>query len=231
MREDFCGTGRLSCQWVTTHDENTAVGYDLDPEPLAYGKKNHLAALTPQQRKRVQLLRKNVLSVSPEKFELVVAGNFSFFIFKKRADLVAYFTKVRQSLVKGGLLVLEMAGGPGMIAKMRERRRIEVEAEPHRGKKFIYYWHQREFDPITHDALYSIHFKLPSGKMMEHAFVYDWRLWTIPEVRDALQEAGFSESAVYWEREDRQGNGTGEYQRQANGDNSFAWIAQVVGIA
>lgn len=226
MREDFCGTGMLSCHWVAKHPENTAIGLDLDPEPLDYGRKHHIGSLPQSQRRRVKLERGNVLTPGRGKFDLVVAGNFSFFIFKKRDVLLNYFKKVRNSLSTGGVFTLEMAGGPGMITKSRENRTITV---PKVGK-IVYTWHQREFDPITHDALYSIHFKLPNGRKMAHAFEYDWRLWTIPEVRDALLEAGFSRTAVYWEKEDKRGRGTGEYERAENGDNSHAWIAQVVGV-
>jgi len=226
MREDFCGTGALSCRWVESHPENIAVGLDLDPEPLAYGKKVNVGALLPSQRKRVRLLRSNVLAPEKGKYDLIVAANFSFFIFKERATLLKYFQKVRSNLVRGGVFTLEMAGGPGMITKSRENRTIAIP----RAGKVVYTWHQREFDPITHDALYSIHFKLPNGRKMNHVFEYDWRLWTIPEVRDLLHEAGFKKSAVYWEKEDKRGRGTGEYERAENGDNSFAWIAQVVGV-
>jgi len=226
LREDFCGTGMLSCHWVSTHPENTALGLDLDPEPLAYGRKTHMRALRPGQRSRVSLVRENVMTVGPGRFDVVVAGNFSFFIFKKRGELLKYFKKVRGSLATGGVVVLEMAGGPGMTAALRETRRIAI---PGVGK-VLYTWHQRSFDPITHDARYSIHFRLPDGRRLNDAFEYDWRLWTIPEVRDALREAGFRDTVVYWEKEDRQGRGTGEYERADSGDNDHSWIAQVVGI-
>ncbi len=227
MREDFCGTAQLSCQWVSVHAENTAVGLDLDPEPLSYGLKKNVARLKPAQRRRVKLLRRNVLTQGPGKYDLIVAGNFSFFIFKQRAMLLEYFKKARASLADGGVFTLEMAGGPGMIAAVRENRTIPI---PRVGK-VLYTWHQRKFDPITHDALYSIHFKLPNGTRLNHAFEYDWRLWTIPEVRDVLIEAGFRDTVVYWEKEDKKGRGTGEYEQIARGGNSHAWIAQVVGIA
>jgi hypothetical protein len=226
MREDFCGTAALSCQWVAIHPENRAVGLDLDPEPLSYGMKVNVKALKPSQRSRVKLLRKNVLTTGPGKFDLVLAGNFSFFIFKTRPQLLEYFKKVRASLAQGGVFTLEMAGGPGMISQARENRTISI---PRVGK-VLYTWHQRKFDPITHDALYSIHFKLPNGQRMNHAFEYDWRLWTIPEVRDLLIDAGFRKTFVYWEKEDHLGRGTGEYERMEKGDNSHSWIAQVVGV-
>ncbi len=32
---------------------------------------------------------------------------------------------------------------------------------------------------------------------MKHAFTYHWKLWTIPEVLEMLQEAGFAEVHVW----------------------------------
>ena len=43
LREDFCGTGYLSCEWVKDHRLNRAVGHDIDPEPLEWGLE-HLKA-------------------------------------------------------------------------------------------------------------------------------------------------------------------------------------------
>ena len=224
LREDFCGTFQVSCEWVKKNPKNTVIAIDLDQETLDYGKQHHWTNLTPEQKKRVQIKKANVLTPTTPKIDLIVACNFSFFIFKERDLLVKYFKSCFKSLSQKGSLLLELAGGPGMIASMKERRVIHEG----KGSKFTYIWDQISFDPITHDADYAIHFKLPSGKIMKNAFTYDWRLWTIPEVRDALAEAGFSKSCVYWETEHR-GKGTGEYTQQEHGDNSFAWIAYVVG--
>jgi hypothetical protein len=64
---------------------------------------------------------------------------------------------------------------------------------------------------------------------MRNAFTYDWRIWSIPELRDLLIEAGFTETAVYWETEHK-GEATGEYAKSELGDNAYSWIAQVVAI-
>ena len=39
LREDFCGTAKMCCEWVSKRDKNTAVGVDIDPEVLGWGKK------------------------------------------------------------------------------------------------------------------------------------------------------------------------------------------------
>ncbi len=225
LREDFCGTFKMSCEWVKRDPKNTALCLDLDPEPLNYGRANHLAPMPVNQKARIKILQKNVLIPTTSQVDLISAGNFSFYIFKQRDLLLRYFKSCQKSLKKNGMVVLELAGGPGMIAPMREKKEVFL----NKTQKFVYTWHQKSFDPITHDAQYSIHFKLPNGRVMLDQFVYDWRLWTIPEVRDALSEAGFKKTMVYWETAHK-GKGTGEYVHMEQGDNSFAWVAYVIGI-
>ena len=95
---------------------------------------------------------------------------------------------------------------------------------------FTYIWDQDEFNPITHDCKFYIHFKLRQGKTIRKAFTYDWRLWTIPEVEDVLKEAGYKEVRVYWEDEDEDGEGNGVYRRRKSAENSLSWIAYIVAI-
>jgi hypothetical protein len=229
LREDFCGTFALSCEWVKRNRNNRAIGLDLDPEPLEYGKTHHLAKLKPEQRSRMKVFKKNVLERTSPGADVIMAGNFSFFCFQERKTLMKYLRTCVASLKpKQGILVLEMAGGPGMIQKMKEQRTIKRKSSP-----VTYIWDQRSFNPITRNAHYSIHFKFNKGphrgKIMKHAFTYDWRVWTIPEVRDAMAEAGFSRSVVFWEASHK-GNNTGEYLQTEDGDNAFSWIAYVVGL-
>ena len=233
LREDFCGTFLLSRSWVAAHPKNTALALDLDPEPLNYGKKNHLPALSPGAKKRLQILQQNVISVTRPQSDLIVACNFSFCTFKDRKTLIAYFKKCRQSLANPGALVLELAGGPGMIGSLRETKMVRTTPQnsknPKAREKFQYIWDQRSFDPIQRNGHYAIHFKLADGRRLNNAFTYDWRMWTIPEVRDALLEAGYKETAVYWETE-HGGRGTGEFVRIEKGDNAFSWVAYIAAL-
>ena len=91
MREDFCGTASISCEWVKLSKKHKATGLDLDPETLDYAKKVNVAALTPDQRKRVKLLKQNVLKPTKEKFDWIGAYNFSFYTFHDRKTLLQYF--------------------------------------------------------------------------------------------------------------------------------------------
>jgi len=228
FREDFCGTFRLSHAWVSRNLRNTALGLDLDPEPIAYGKRNHYRKLSREQKNRLEILRQDVRTVTRYKADFIAACNFSFCIFKKREDLVTYFRAAHRSLRPGGLLFTEVAGGPGMINPIRERKTVRL-SDQVKGPKFAYVWHQRSFDPINNNGKYAIHFELPTGQKLKNAFTYDWRLWNIPEIRDAMMDAGFDQTQVYWESTHK-GEGTGEFVRTEKGGNDYSWIAYVVGM-
>ena len=63
---------------------------------------------------------------------------------------------------------------------------------------------------------------------MKRAFTYEWRLWTLPEIRELLAEAGFSRSTVYWEDRDANGDGTNTYRPRAHARQEPAWVAYIV---
>lgn len=229
LREDFCGTFAISTAWVESSPSRSALGLDLDPEPLAFGKREHWAKLRPEQKRRLSVKKQNVLFPTTKKFDLIMAGNFSFFIFKERKLLLQYLRSAAKSLKSNGMLTLEMMGGPGSIETIRERKAVFVREGGKRKRGFTYYWDQTAFDPIQQNGKYAIHFHLPDGTKLRDAFTYDWRLWSIPEVRDAMLEAGFKDVAVFWESE-HEGEGTGEYVRSERGDNAYSWIAHVCGL-
>lgn len=226
LKEDFCGTFMISCEWVKSHSKRVSVGVDLDPEPLAYGKKNSFRKISPSERKRVTLLKQDVCKPTKQKVDVIGAGNFSFFIFKEREQMKKYFKAALQSLNQDGIFVLELAGGPGFISKTREQHTYTV---PKLGR-YTYYWDQKFYDPANCHGIYAIHFKDKKGVMHRDVFVYDWRVWSIPEIRELMLECGFKESVVYWESCDKNGDGTGDYVKTDVADNAFAWIGFVVGI-
>jgi hypothetical protein len=226
LREDFCGTSRISMEWVRAGAKNFAVGLDLDPEPLSYFERVHFPTLSKDEQSRIRQERKNVLTPTREKFDLIAACNFSFFIFHERKTLIEYFRAARTSLAPKGALFLEMAGGEGMQEWLQEERRVRV---PGVGK-IRYVWDQMDYDAISGLNDYAIHFQLPNRRWIRHAFDYHWRLWGIREVREVLAEAGFSKTQVFWEVADSRGAGTGEYAPMAKGDPAHAWIAYVAAV-
>lgn len=223
LREDFCGTAAVSCQWVRSHPERRAIAVDLDPEPMAWCMAHTLVDMADDQRQRINFVQGDVRDTGGEKAEVLAAQNFSFFCFKQRPELLAYFKAMRKNLQDEGIAVLDMMGG----AETYEDNRLEKKKQ----KGFVYQWEQVRFDPITHDCLFHIHFKFPGGSKMKKAFTYDWRLWSIPEVRELLDEAGFSDSHVYWEGTDEQtGEGDGNFRRRCHAEADPSWICYIVAV-
>jgi len=72
FREDFCGTGALSCEWVKNNVQCNAVGIDIDTETLEWGIKNNVEFLN-SDSDRVKLINHNVLVEYPEieKFDVI----------------------------------------------------------------------------------------------------------------------------------------------------------------
>ena len=95
---------------------------------------------------------------------------------------------------------------------------------------FTYVWDQDHYNPVTGEVRCLIHFDFPKGKRMKRAFSYDWRLWTVPETRDLLLEAGFSRVMVYWEGTDKKGEPNGVFRVSEKGDLAPAWIAYIVAV-
>jgi hypothetical protein len=91
-------------------------------------------------------------------------------------------------------------------------------------------WDQADFDPVTNHILCKIHFEFRNGSRMKNAFVYDWRLWTLMELREMMEEAGFTDIHVLWEGTDREtGEGNSVFRRVVRGGDEEAWIAYLVG--
>lgn len=220
LREDFCGTAKMCCEWVSRHADNRACGVDLDARVLDSGRARHVAALHDEQQARVTLFHDNVLSVQTPLADIVVAMNFSYQTFKDRDTLRRYFARVRDSLGADGLFILDAFGGYEVYNTQEETTR-------HKG--FVYVWDQAQYNPITGHARFHIHFRFADGSELKRAFTYDWRLWSLPELRELLTEAGFSQVDVYWEGTNHESNeGNGVYRPTLNGTADPAWVCFLV---
>jgi SAM-dependent methyltransferase len=221
LREDFCGTASACCQWVRQGEAFQAIGVDIDPAVLQWGRDHRLGKLDTVDRTRVRLIESDVLTVETPKVDILTAFNFSYFIFDTRDALREYFKKARAALVDDGVFFLDMFGGPEAQEETKEKTK-------HKKHGFSYIWHQETFHPVTHFIRCHIHFRFRDGSKMKKAFTYEWRLWTAPEILEVLAEAGFSDPKIYWEGSDEDGDGNGEFTPEDKGEADLAWIAYIV---
>eukprot|EP00899_Mesostigma_viride_P020873 jgi/Mesvir1/28788/Mv12448-RA.1 len=150
--------------------------------------------------------------------DIICAFNFSTFCLQSRAELLAYFRLARGALNPlGGIFVMDMYGGTGAQQPLKIKKDYG---------DFLYTWEQDGFCAISQITRIHLHFRIKAtNQTLKSAFTYSWRMWTIPEVRDCMTEAGFRKTFV-WIREspapggqrhrDRQGE-SGE-EEDADGD-------------
>ncbi len=225
LREDFCGTFALACEWIksgTRKNPRSAIGVDFDLPTLDWGREHNLSDLDADQRKRMTIYQHDVRAVRGKKADIVAAQNFSYFVFKTRDELRDYFRVAYENTADEGLFITDLLGGHLVLKydHTLERRRL---------KGFSYEWEQISFNPVNHDVVYHINFSFRDGSRLDQAFRYEWRLWTIPEVRELMADVGFETSDVYWEGTDEEtGEGNGVYEKTDCPENDPAWVSYVI---
>jgi hypothetical protein len=195
FREDFCGTASAACEWVRQGKDYQAIGVDINPDVLEWGRANRVGRLPAEDQARVSLIESD------------------------RSTMVSYMRRCFEALKDDGVLYMDIFGGSESFDETKEKTKYDG---------FTYIWEQAEFHPVTNHMQCYIHFKFPDGSKIKRAFSYAWRLYTAPELRDMLLEAGFAKVTVYWEGEDEEGEGNGEFTPEANGEADPAWIAYIV---
>ncbi|GER36567.1 S-adenosyl-L-methionine-dependentmethyltransferases superfamily protein [Striga asiatica] len=270
LQEDFCGTALLSVEWLHGDARRTAIGLDLDVEALNWCLTNNVNRIGADVSSRLSLLHGNVLqphesklvnvnpladmqnltlkdnedgSVHDGKYckdmqlperDIVCAFNYSCCCLHNRKELILYFKHVLNALSKkGGIFVMDLYGGSSSEGVLRLQRRFP---------NFTYIWEQAEFDIIQRKTRISLHFNLQKQhRKIRHAFSYSWRLWSLPEIKDCLEEAGFS-SVHFWIREMpnskemrcTDGLSVGQdvkYEEATSFEQQDSWNAYIVGVA
>ena len=112
-----------------------------------------------------------------------------------------------------------MHGGPTSFAEGCDERRLGG---------FTYVWDQGPVDAISHRTTRRIHFEFPDGSSKRNVFRYDWRVWTLPETKEALLEAGFRKVEVLWELYDKDGEGSGIFRKVEKAKNDDSWVAYLL---
>lgn len=220
MREDFCGTALSAVEWVRMRKANTAIAIDFDPEVLAWGKKHNVSRLNRQQRKRLQIIEADVRDVQTAQFDLIQAYNFSYWFFQERKVLLNYFRSARDALVDDGLLFLDIFGGSECYQTQKEKRKVD-------GVKYI--WEQAEFNSLTNELKCHIHFHFKDKSKLKKAFSYTWRVWGPRELRDILDEAGFSQTILYRQEFDsKTDEASDDYIATDEGEDYACWLGYLI---
>jgi hypothetical protein len=227
FKEDFCGTALLSVEWCKSDPQRTAIGVDIDEPTLRWGEEHNVLTAGEDVASRVTLLKQDVREVSEPKVDITCAFNFSFCIFKTREALREYFARARDGLKDDGVLVLDMFGGTECLDELEEETELdEVEA--------TYVWEHAKYNPITNEILCHIHFEFPDKSRLDKAFSYDWRLWSLQELKELLEEAGYSKVRIYWEKfedtddDDEYLESSGEFYEATDAENQESWHAYVL---
>ena len=232
LREDFCGTAALACAWAGRHPSHRAWGIDLDPGVLAWARRAHLARMDADAARRVVLRHADVLRARTPPVDLLVGLNFSYSVFTTRRQLGRWMRRAHASLDRPGMLVIDAYGGTHTMTANTERRRVpaSVSAAGEPVPPFTYVWEHAHFDVLSHRLRSHIHFEFPGGRAMRRAFTYDWRLWTLPELRELLAEAGFDPVEVYLHGWTPKGASDDIYRRRTRYENAIGWVAYLVAV-
>jgi hypothetical protein len=231
LRDDFCASAALATAFALRDPANVSYGVDHDPEPLAWARRHRLVHLN-DAADRVHLIRGDVRKARVPKVDLTLAYNFSYWVMKSRADLLSYFGSTRRGLKKDGVLLVNAFGGSDAMRPLVERRRIAGKHAPDGLPlpTFHYVWEQVSFNPVDHAFRCAIHFEFERGRPLKNAFRYDWRFWTLPEIKEAMAEAGFAESRVFVELWDDETRPDPPSARRVAFEQQETWLALVAGI-
>ncbi len=205
LREDFCGTAAISRRWVEdgkrAGQKWRAVGVDVDAEVIERARAENERAGMGEE---IRLVRGDVLEVTDsDGCDVMFVGNFSIGYIHQRVALVRYLRASRVRLARGnagfggGVFVCDLYDGPGAFKEGSITR-----VHPGRSREMVRYtWEHREADALTGMVVNAIHFQVEvDGEVVARypdAFAYEWRLWSIREMREAMREAGFASTEVY----------------------------------
>ena len=182
LREDFSGSAALARSWASLF--GPAIAVDRDAEPLR--------ACLARGGDEVVRIREDVRRCR-RKADVIAATNFAMGYWHARTDLVGYLRHARACLKPGGLFCCDLYGGSDAFTTGTWTRRLRAGG----GERVEYRWEQVEAQPQTGLVRNAIHFRVGGGPVMRNAFTYHWRLWSIPEMREAMLDAGLDEVRVF----------------------------------
>ncbi len=186
LGEDFAGTAALSRHWVANVPGASAIAVDLDKDELGR------VSESPGLRTVVGDVR-DVHDAA----DCLFVGNFSIGYLHTRAELMQYLRHARSRIQPGGVFVCDTYGGESAYHLGSVDRDVALPD----GLHCRYRWEQREADPLTGMVVDVLHFRVFDADEVvadfPDAYIYRWRLWSVPELREAMVEAGFETTDIY----------------------------------
>lgn len=191
LAEDFSGPASIARAWLELDADHHAIANDRDPEPLEHAKLRAQEQLEDGIARFT--LRTTDVMAAGDHADIIAAFNFAACELHERAALVTYLRRALYRLNANGVFVADLYGGVDAYSPGESTQTVKTDAG-----SVKYTWEQRDADPLSGRVCNAMHFAGPAlKKEMRDAFVYDWRLWSVPELRDALREAGFKKTEVY----------------------------------
>lgn len=231
LREDFSGSAALAAAWVASDESRRALAIERHA-PTARFAARYVDDLLADRAQDCFVIHDDVMNVTSPKVDIIAALNFSSFIFHTRSKMLAYLKHARKSLRTGGIVVLDLYGGPGAMRVSTQRRQLDPTPE---FSRIEYQWEQRSVDLATGKVDCRIHFDLidTSGHAItaRDAFIYEWRLWSPVEMLELLQEAGFAHTQFWCDHFDEKSQRSdGVYQPVQSLPSREDFIAYAVGL-
>lgn len=218
LGEDFSAGAALSRAWVESGGRAVACDHDASVLDRASG----LPGLV---TRRCDVLR------ARDPVDVLFVGNFTIGEFHERSRLLAYLRHARARLQPGGIFACDLYGGVDAY----QTGTLDEDRLGPGGERIRYTWEQVTACPLSARVVNAMHFRVRPSRgrayALPRAFEYDWRLWSPPELRDALLEAGFRHVAFYHRFHHAEDDAGGVHVRPLEPGEPIeeAWFLFVVG--
>ena len=95
---------------------------------------------------------------------------------------------------------------------------------------FIYNAESNNIDDVLLDLTKTyIHFEFKDKSSINKAFIYDWRLWSLPEIKECLLESGFKQVDIYMQGwDDEKDEETDDFYKTKTCDADPGWLAYII---
>jgi SAM-dependent methyltransferase len=242
LREDFAGTCAESVAWVALQKGRHAIAVDLDGATLAWAERRAVRLLG-ARASEIEFLRHDVRMASPPEVphaDVIAVLNFSILYWRQPEELDSYLRHALNGLAPGGILVLNLFGGPATVKPGTTRHWVtpqpRLPSEPPISA-FEYLWEVRSYDPASERIDCRIHFARPDPEApaqnheIRDAFTYDWRLWSVDALVAACARAGFSDVQVWRHTYDASKGAAGVFLGSVEPESLLAlesWTAYIV---